>query len=70
MPGRNARLRMKIDTEVRHVTKPGANLVLEVGFAPAEARGLQAAFRKQINDTQLLKQKLMDERPSGSPSIT
>ncbi len=27
---------MKIDTEIRHVTKPGANLFLELGF-PAEA---------------------------------
>ena len=23
---------MKIDTEIRHVTKPGANLFLELGF--------------------------------------
>lgn len=34
---------MKIDTEIRHVTKPGANLFLELGFAPAEAKRLQAA---------------------------
>jgi phage-related protein/predicted XRE-type DNA-binding protein len=52
---------MKIDTEIRHVTKPGANLFLELGFAPAEAKRLQAASRKQIKDTQLLKQQLMDE---------
>ncbi len=52
---------MKIDTEIRHVTKPGANLFLELGFAPAEAKRLQAASRKQINDIQLLKQQLMDE---------
>ena len=51
---------MKIDTEIRHVTKPGANLFLELGFAPAEAKRLQAASRKQINDTQLLKQQLME----------
>ena len=51
---------MTIDTKIRHVTKPGANLFLELGFAPAEARRLQAASRKQINDTQLLKQQLMD----------
>ena len=49
-----------IDTKIRHVTKPGANLFLELGFAPAEARRLQAASRKQINDTQMLKQQLMD----------
>jgi predicted XRE-type DNA-binding protein len=52
---------MKIDTEIRHVTKPGANLFLELGFALAEAKRLQAASRKQINDTQLLKQQLMEE---------
>ena len=40
---------MKIDTEVRHVTKPGANLFLELGFAADEAKRLQAASRKQIS---------------------
>jgi len=29
---------MKIDTEIRHVTKPGANLFLELGFAPDAAK--------------------------------
>lgn len=52
---------MKTDTEIRHVTKPGANLFLELGFAPAEAKRLQTASRQQINDTQLLKQQLMEE---------
>jgi predicted XRE-type DNA-binding protein len=52
---------MKIDTEVRHVTKPGANLFLELGFAPEEAERLQAASRQQINDTLHLKQQLMNE---------
>ncbi len=51
---------MTIDTKIRHVTKPGANLFLELGFAPAEAKRLQAASRQQINDTQVLKQQLMD----------
>ena len=51
---------MTIDTKIRHVTKPGANPFLELGFAPAEARRLQAASREQINDTQVLKQQLMD----------
>lgn len=50
---------MTIDTEIRHVTKPGANLFRELGFSPAEARKLQAASRRQINDTRLLKQQLM-----------
>ena len=52
---------MKIDTEISHVTKPGSNLFLELGFAPAEAQRLQAASRQQINDTQQLKQQLMEE---------
>lgn len=52
---------MKIDTEIRHVTKSGKNLFLELGFAPDEAKRLRAASRKQINDTQRLKQQLMEE---------
>lgn len=52
---------MKIDTEVRHVTKPEANLFLELGFSPAEAKRLHAASRRQINDTRLLKRQLMEE---------
>jgi len=52
---------MNIDTELRHVTKPGANLFLELGFGLAEAKRWQAASRKQINDPQFLKQQLMDE---------
>lgn len=52
---------MTVDTEIRHVTKPGANLFLELGFAPDEARRLHAASRKHINDTRLLKQQLMEE---------
>ena len=51
---------MKIDTEIRHVTKPGANIFLELGFPPAEAKRLHAASRKQINDTRRLKQQLME----------
>ena len=52
---------MIVDTKIRHVTKPGANLFLELGFAPDEAKRLKAASRKQINDTRLLKQQLMEE---------
>jgi hypothetical protein len=42
---------MTIDTEIRHVTKPGANLFLELGFSVAQAKRLQIASRQQINDT-------------------
>ena len=52
---------MTIDTEIRHVTKPGVNLFLELGFAPDEAKRLLTASRKQINDTRRLKQQLMEE---------
>lgn len=52
---------MKIDTQIRHVTKPGANLFLELGFSPAEAKRLQAASKQQINDTKQLKEQLMAE---------
>lgn len=52
---------MKIDTEIRRVTKPGANLFLELGFPPAEAKRLHAASRKQVNDTLQLKKQLMTE---------
>ena len=51
---------MKIETKIRHVTRPGANLFLELGFTPAEAKRLQAASRKQISDTRLLKRQLME----------
>jgi len=50
---------MKIDTEIRHVTKPGANLFLKLGFSPAEAKRLHAASRKQINDSRLLKKQVI-----------
>ena len=36
---------MKIDTEIRHVTKSGANLFLELGFAPADFEDLSEADR-------------------------
>jgi predicted XRE-type DNA-binding protein len=54
-------IQMKIATDIRHITKPGANLFLELGFSPAEAKRLQAASRKKINDIELLKTQLMDE---------
>ena len=52
---------MKIDTDVRQVTKPGANLFLELGFPPEEARRLHQASQQQINDTRQLKEQLMAE---------
>jgi predicted XRE-type DNA-binding protein len=55
---------MTVDTQIRHVTKPGANLFLELGFSAGEAKRLHAASQKQINDTRLLKEQLMTELSS------
>jgi predicted XRE-type DNA-binding protein len=52
---------MEIDLEVRHVTKAGANLFMELGFSADEAQRLHLASRRQINDTRLLKEQLMSE---------
>ena len=52
---------MTIDTAVRHVTKPGTNLFLELGFEPQEAERLHAASCKEINDIRLIKEQLMGE---------
>jgi predicted XRE-type DNA-binding protein len=55
---------MKIDTEIRHVTKAGANIFLELGFPPAEAKRLKAAAVKERKKVKLLKQQLMRELAS------
>ena len=55
---------MTIDTEVRHITKPGANLFLELGFAATEAAHFQAESQRRISDTLALKEQLMDELSS------
>lgn len=52
---------MTIDTQIRHVTKPGVNLFTELGFAPAEAEQFHAQSQLQINDTKALKAQLMAE---------
>ena len=52
---------MKVDTEIRHVTAPGTNLFMELGFPPGEAKRLQAISRKQIVEARVLKEQLMTE---------
>ena len=52
---------MKTDTEIRHVTAPGANLFLDLGFEPQEAMRLQAISRQQIDAARGLKEQLMNE---------
>lgn len=51
----------EIDTEIRHVTKRGANLFAELGFAPADAERLHAESKAQIDRTLALKEQLMGE---------
>ncbi|SFI37494.1 Predicted DNA-binding protein, contains XRE-type HTH domain [Collimonas sp. OK307] len=51
----------KIDTQVRHITKPGANLFAELGFSEADAKGYQAESRGRIDHTLALKEQLMGE---------
>ena len=51
----------EIDTEVRYVTKAGANLFVELGFPPEEAARYQQETRDQIERMNLLKVQLMDE---------
>jgi hypothetical protein len=56
-------LPMQTDTVIRHVTKPGANLFLELGFPSVQAKRLRAASKKQIDNTR------QRDRPStGQPS--
>lgn len=52
---------MKIDTEIRHVTKSDVNLFLDLGFSAEDAKRLQTDSRKQINDPHQLKEQLMSE---------
>ncbi|MDQ0041066.1 hypothetical protein J2W33_001961 [Variovorax boronicumulans] len=59
---------MKTDTAIRHVTKPGANLFLELGLPPTEAKRLQAESQKQIHDARPPVQSSA-EQPAPSPII-
>jgi predicted XRE-type DNA-binding protein len=50
-----------IDTEIRHVTPPGANLFTELGFDPEEAARLQTALHSEVDQALVLKRQLMNE---------
>lgn len=52
---RKAKKMSEIDTEIRHITKPDANLFAELGFAPAEAARYQAELQNYIDETLALK---------------
>ena len=54
----------QIDTKVRHVTKPGANLFSELGFAADEAGTYHQQSEDQIRNTLSLKEQLMTELAS------
>jgi hypothetical protein len=53
---------MKIDTKIRHVTKPGADLFLELGFPAEEARRLQAASIQKVDAALSRGKKTSDHR--------
>lgn len=53
-----------IDTQIRHITKPDANLFAELGFSPEDAERFQAESRARIDHTLALKEQLMGELSS------
>jgi predicted XRE-type DNA-binding protein len=52
---------MNVDTEIRHVTKAGANIFAELGFSASEAEQFHAESQQHINNTLALKEQLMSE---------
>lgn len=52
---------MSIDTEIRHVTKAGSNIFLELGFDAVEAEQFQEELQQHVNNTIALKEQLMTE---------
>ena len=53
-----------IDTQIRHITKPDANLFAELGFSPEDAERFQTESRETIGHTLALKEQLMGELSS------
>lgn len=52
---------MNIDTEIRHVTKAGSNIFLELGFDAVEAEQFQTELQQHVDNTIALKEQLMTE---------
>lgn len=50
-----------IDTQIRHITKPGANLFAELGFSTEEATRYQAEVRLKIKQAKQLETPLIEE---------
>jgi hypothetical protein len=46
-----------IDTAIQHITPLGANLFVELGFAPEDAQRYQAESQKQIDTALMLKEQ-------------
>ncbi len=61
---------MKIDTEIRHVTKPGANLFLELGIAGEEAQRLHLASQQQIDEAKQQSNPQTNRRSNRPVSCT
>ncbi len=57
---------MMIDTEVRHVTEPGTNLFLDLGFQADEAARLWAESKNQIIQAQADSSAVNSTRVNGS----
>lgn len=55
---------MNIDTEIRHVTKAGTNIFLDLGFEGEEAEQFYAELQRQVSEELALnekKEQLMNE---------
>lgn len=55
------KVNLKIDTVIRHATKPDANRFLELGFPREETERLYLASEKQIIETKQLKERFISE---------
>ena len=52
---------IEIDTKIRHVTKAGANLFLDLGLEPEEAERCHIESRKHISQLLSIKHDLITE---------
>ena len=52
---------MIFETTIKHITKPGANIFLELGFEQSEAATLHTESQQQISNTKALKEQLIEE---------
>jgi predicted XRE-type DNA-binding protein len=50
---------IKVDTKIRHITKPGTNIFSDLGFDPDEAQAHEAQAQQRFDEITALKQQLM-----------